>query len=334
MGIFEKYLSVWVFLAIVIGQSLGLVFPQQFQQIAILEYHNINLVIAILIWAMILPMMLQIDFTKIKDLSKNTGGLFLTLSINWLIKPFTMFFFATLFMSYIFSSYIPGELAQAYIAGMILLGVAPCTAMVFVWSHLMKGDSNYTLIQVSVNDLIMLFAFAPIAGFLLQVSDIVVPYETLFTSVLLFIVMPLIASIFIRQFFKKNISNIIQKLKPFSIFSLLLTIVILFGLQSNNIANNFFHMVLIAIPLILQTYLIFYLGYFISKKIRLNKKIAGPACLIGTSNFFELAVAVAITLFGLNSPAALATIVGVLVEVPVMLHLVSIINKKYKPSFK
>ena len=334
MGIFEKYLSVWVFLAIVIGQSLGLVFPQQFQQIAILEYHNINLVIAILIWAMIFPMMLQIDFTKIKDLSKNTGGLFLTLSINWLIKPFTMFFFATLFMSYIFSSYIPAELAQAYIAGMILLGVAPCTAMVFVWSHLMKGDSNYTLIQVSVNDLIMLFAFAPIAGFLLQVSDIVVPYETLFTSVILFIVMPLIASIFIRQFFKKNISNIIQKLKPFSIFSLLLTIVILFGLQSNNIANNFFHMVLIAIPLILQTYLIFYLGYFISKKIRLNKKIAGPACLIGTSNFFELAVAVAITLFGLNSPAALATIVGVLVEVPVMLHLVSIINKKYKPSFK
>lgn len=334
MGIFEKYLSVWVFLAIVIGQSLGLVFPQQFQQIAILEYHNINLVIAILIWAMILPMMLQIDFTKIKDLSRNTGGLFLTLSINWLIKPFTMFFFATLFMSYIFSNYIPADLAQAYIAGMILLGVAPCTAMVFVWSHLMKGDSNYTLIQVSVNDLIMLFAFAPIAGFLLQVSDIVVPYETLFTSVLLFIVMPLIASIFIRQFFKKNISNIIQKLKPFSIFSLLLTIVILFGLQSNNIANNFFHMVLIAIPLILQTYLIFYLGYFISKKIRLNKKIAGPACLIGTSNFFELAVAVAITLFGLNSPAALATIVGVLVEVPVMLHLVSIINKKYKPSFK
>ncbi len=334
MGIFEKYLSVWVFLAIVIGQSLGLVFPQHFQQIAILEYHNINLVIAILIWAMILPMMLQIDFTKIKDLSRNTGGLFLTLSINWLIKPFTMFFFATLFMSYIFSNYIPAELAQAYIAGMILLGVAPCTAMVFVWSHLMKGDSNYTLIQVSVNDLIMLFAFAPIAGFLLQVSDIVVPYETLFTSVLLFIVMPLIASIFIRQFFKKNISNIIQKLKPFSIFSLLLTIVILFGLQSNNIANNFFHMVLIAIPLILQTYLIFYLGYFISKKIRLNKKIAGPACLIGTSNFFELAVAVAITLFGLNSPAALATIVGVLVEVPVMLHLVSIINKKYKPSFK
>lgn len=334
MGIFEKYLSIWVFLAIVIGQSLGLVFPQQFQQISIFEYHNINLVIAILIWAMILPMMLQIDFTKIKDLSKNTGGLFLTLSINWLIKPFTMFFFATLFMSYIFSNYIPADLAQAYIAGMILLGVAPCTAMVFVWSHLMKGDSNYTLIQVSVNDLIMLFAFAPIAGFLLQVSDIVVPYETLFTSVLLFIVMPLIASIFIRQFFKKNISNIIQKLKPFSIFSLLLTIVILFGLQSNNIANNFFHMVLIAIPLILQTYLIFYLGYFISKKIRLNKKIAGPACLIGTSNFFELAVAVAITLFGLNSPAALATIVGVLVEVPVMLHLVSIINKKYKPSFK
>ena len=329
MGIFEKYLSVWVFLAIIVGQLLGIVFPQHFQQIAILEYHNINLVIAILIWAMILPMMLQIDFSRIKDISKNPHGLFLTLSINWLIKPFTMFFFATLFMSYIFSNYIPADLAQSYIAGMILLGVAPCTAMVFVWSHLMKGDSNYTLIQVSVNDLIMLFAFAPIAGFLLQVSDIVVPYETLFTSVLLFIVMPLIASIIIRQFFKKNIGNIIQKLKPFSIFSLLLTIVILFGLQSNNIVNNFFHMVLIAIPLILQTYLIFYLGYFISKKIKLTKSIAGPACLIGTSNFFELAVAVAITLFGLNSPAALATIVGVLVEVPIMLHLVNIVNKKY-----
>lgn len=329
MGIFEKYLSVWVFLAIIVGQLLGIVFPQHFQQIAILEYHNINLVIAILIWAMILPMMLQIDFSRIKDISKNPHGVFLTLSINWLIKPFTMFFFATLFMSYIFSNYIPADLAQSYIAGMILLGVAPCTAMVFVWSHLMKGDSNYTLIQVSVNDLIMLFAFAPIAGFLLQVSDIVVPYETLFTSVLLFIVMPLIASIIIRQFFKKNIGNIIQKLKPFSIFSLLLTIVILFGLQSNNIVNNFFHMVLIAIPLILQTYLIFYLGYFISKKIKLTKSIAGPACLIGTSNFFELAVAVAITLFGLNSPAALATIVGVLVEVPIMLHLVNIVNKKY-----
>lgn len=334
MGIFEKYLSIWIFLAIVIGQLLGLVFPQQFQQIAVLEYQNINLVIAILIWAMILPMMLQIDFTSIKDLTKKPQGLFLTLSLNWLIKPFSMFFIATFFMSYIFSSYIPEEVAQSYIAGMIILGVAPCTAMVFVWSHLMKGDANYTLVQVSVNDLIMLFAFAPIAGFLLQVSDIVVPYKTLFTSIFLFIVMPLFASILIRKYFKKTVSFIIQKLKPISMLSLLLTIVILFGLQSNNIMNNFFHMVLIAIPLILQTYLIFYLGYFISKKIKLTKNIAGPACLIGTSNFFELAVAVAITLFGINSPAALATIVGVLVEVPVMLHLVSIINKKYKPTLK
>ena len=334
MGIFEKYLSAWVFLAIVIGQLLGLVFPQHFQQIAVLEYQNINLVIAILIWAMILPMMLQIDFTSIKSLSKKPQGLFLTLSLNWLIKPFTMFFIATFFMSYIFSSYISEEVAQSYIAGMILLGVAPCTAMVFVWSHLMKGDPNYTLVQVSVNDLIMLFAFAPIAGFLLQVSDIVVPYETLFTSIFLFIVMPLFASILIRKYFKKTVSFIIQKLKPISMLSLLLTIAILFGLQSNNIVNNFFHMVLIAIPLILQTYLVFYLGYFISKKIKLTKNIAGPACLIGTSNFFELAVAVAITLFGINSPAALATIVGVLVEVPVMLHLVSIINKKYKPTLK
>ena len=329
MGIFEKYLSVWVFLAIIVGQLLGIVFPEYFEEIASFEYENINLVIAILIWAMILPMMLNIDFTSIKSLSKKPQGLFLTLILNWLIKPFTMFFIATFFMAYLFSHFIPVDTAQSYIAGMILLGVAPCTAMVFVWSHLMKGDANYTLIQVSVNDLIMLFAFAPIAGFLLQVSNIVVPYETLFTSILLFIVMPLIASILIRQYFKKTISFIIQKLKPISILSLLLTILILFGLQSNNIVNNFFHMILIAIPLILQTYLIFYLGYFISKKIKLTKNIAGPACLIGTSNFFELAVAVAITLFGINSPAALATIVGVLVEVPVMLHLVSIINKKY-----
>ena len=329
MGIFEKYLSVWVLLAIIVGQLLGIVFPQYFEEIASFEYENINLVIAILIWAMILPMMLNIDFTSIKSLSKKPQGLFLTLILNWLIKPFTMFFIATFFMAYLFSHFIPVDTAQSYIAGMILLGVAPCTAMVFVWSHLMKGDANYTLIQVSVNDLIMLFAFAPIAGFLLQVSNIVVPYETLFTSILLFIVMPLIASILIRQYFKKTISFIIQKLKPISILSLLLTILILFGLQSNNIVNNFFHMILIAIPLILQTYLIFYLGYFISKKIKLTKNIAGPACLIGTSNFFELAVAVAITLFGINSPAALATIVGVLVEVPVMLNLVSIINKKY-----
>ena len=329
MGIFEKYLSIWVFLAIIAGQLLGMIFSENFEKIAVLEYQNINLVIAILIWAMILPMMLQIDFTKIKDVSKNPQGLFLTLIINWLIKPFTMFLMASFFMKYVFGTYIPEDTAQSYIAGMILLGVAPCTAMVFVWSYLMKGDANYTLIQVSINDVIMLFAFAPIAGFLLKVSDIVVPYETLFTSVILFIVLPLFVSILIRQVFKKTISTIIQKLKPFSITALLSTILILFGLQSNNIANNFFHMVLIAIPLILQTYLIFYLGYFFSKKIKLTKNIAGPACLIGTSNFFELAVAVAITIFGLNSPAALATIVGVLVEVPVMLHLVDIINKKY-----
>jgi ACR3 family arsenite transporter len=329
VGIFEKYLSVWVFLAIIVGQLLGIVFPEYFEEIASFEYQNINLVIAILIWAMILPMMLQIDFTRIKDISKNPHGLFLTLVINWFIKPFSMFFIATFFMAYLFSHFIPEDTAQSYIAGMILLGVAPCTAMVFVWSHLVKGNANYTLVQVSLNDLIMLFAFAPIAGFLLQVSDIVVPYETLFTSIFLFIVIPLIASVIIRQFFKKNIAHIIRQFKPLSIISLLLTIVILFGLQSNNIVNNIFHMVLIAIPLILQTYLIFYLGYFISKKIKLTKSIAGPACLIGTSNFFELAVAVAITLFGLNSPAALATIVGVLVEVPIMLHLVNIVNKKY-----
>ena len=229
MGIFEKYLSIWVFLAIIAGQLLGMVFSENFEKIAVLEYQNINLVIAILIWAMILPMMLQIDFTKIKDVSKNPQGLFLTLIINWLIKPFTMFLMASFFMKYVFGTYIPEDTAQSYIAGMILLGVAPCTAMVFVWSYLMKGDANYTLIQVSINDVIMLFAFAPIAGFLLKVSDIVVPYETLFTSVILFIVLPLFVSILIRQVFKKTISTIIQKLKPFSITALLSTILILFG---------------------------------------------------------------------------------------------------------
>ncbi|MDA1034079.1 MAG: ACR3 family arsenite efflux transporter [Proteobacteria bacterium] len=330
MGIFERYLTIWVLSALGIGQGLGIVFPHYFSKIATFEYEGINLVIAVLIWAMILPMMLQIDFTKISNFSKNPRGLFLTLAINWLIKPFSMFLIASLFMGYVFSAYIPYETAQSYVAGMILLGVAPCTAMVFVWSYLMKGDANFTLVQVSINDLIMLIAFAPIAGFLLQASDIVVPYKTLFTSVFLFIVLPLILSVGIRHYFRSNIIFIIQKLKPLSIISLLLTILILFGLQSNNILGNFFHMGLIAIPLIIQTYLVFYLGYYISRKIKLTKSIAGPACLIGTSNFFELAVVVAITLFGLNSPAALATIVGVLVEVPVMLHLVNIINKKYK----
>ena len=333
MGIFERYLSVWVFLAILAGQGLGMFFPELFKSISAFEFQNINLVIAFLIWAMILPMMLQIDFTRIKGLPKQPQGLFLTLSINWLIKPFSMFLIATLFMEVIFSTFISPDIAKSYVAGMILLGVAPCTAMVFVWSHLMKGDPNYTLVQVSINDLIMLFAFAPIAGFLLKVSDIVVPYETLFTSVFLFILLPLIISIIFRKLFFNSIAYVIQKLKPLSILALLATIAILFGLQSYNIVNNFYHMVLIAIPLILQTYLIFYLGFYISKKMKITKSIAGPACLIGTSNFFELAVAVAITLFGLNSPAALATIVGVLVEVPVMLHLVNIVNKKYtKPK--
>jgi len=333
MGIFERYLSVWVALAIAAGVALGVVYPPFFEHIAKLEVAHVNIVVAVLIWVMIYPMMVQVDFSTIKEVGKNPQGLMLTIVINWLLKPFTMAALGWLFFEGLFADLVSPETAQQYIAGMILLGVAPCTAMVFVWSQLTKGDANYTLVQVSVNDIIMIFAFAPIAGLLLGVSDIHVPWTTLFLSVLLYVLLPLLAGVITRQRLNKSsrddaaVIALLDKLKPFSIVGLLATVVLLFGFQANTILEQPLDIVLIAIPLIIQTYGIFIIAYVIALKLNLKHKIAAPACLIGTSNFFELAVAVAISLFGLHSGAALATVVGVLVEVPVMLSLVAIVNK-------
>lgn len=331
MGFFERYLSVWVGLCIAIGVGIGYAAPQLFESIAALEYAHVNLVVAVLIWLMIYPMMVQIDFSSIKDVGKKPKGLVLTLVINWLIKPFTMALLGWLFFKIIFADMVDPQTATEYIAGMILLGVAPCTAMVFVWSHLTKGDANYTLVQVSINDLIMVVAFAPLTALLLGVTDITVPWDTLLLSVALYVVFPLIAGFVTRKRIEKRGSDAVNKLvesfKPFSICGLLLTIVILFGLQANTILAQPQDIVLIAVPLLIQTYGIFAIAYVAAKKIKLPHNIAAPACMIGTSNFFELAVAVAISLFGLHSGAALATVVGVLVEVPVMLSLVWFANK-------
>ncbi|MEK9713304.1 MAG: ACR3 family arsenite efflux transporter [Thalassolituus sp.] len=328
MGIFERFLSVWVGLAIIAGIGLGLLLPEQFQVIAGMEVANVNLPIAVLIWLMIYPMMTQVDFTAVRDVTRQPQGLVLTLVINWLIKPFTMALLGWAFFEGIFAGMVEPETAQQYIAGMILLGVAPCTAMVFVWSHLTRGDANYTLLQVSVNDLIMIFAFAPIAAFLLGVSDIEVPWETLLISVVLYVVLPLIAGVVTRKVLgAEGVGRFSERIKPFSIIGLLLTIVILFALQAPRIIERPSDMLLIAIPLLIQTYGIFAITYFIALKMRLRHSVAAPACMIGTSNFFELAVAVAISLFGLHSGAALATVVGVLVEVPVMLSLVAFANR-------
>ncbi len=332
MGIFERYLTLWVGLCILAGVLLGNLFPFAFQFISRLEYAHVNLVVALLIWIMIYPMMIQIDFSAIKDVGKKPKGLILTLVVNWLIKPFTMAALGWLFFKVIFANWVDPLSATEYIAGMILLGVAPCTAMVFVWSQLTKGDPNYTLVQVSVNDIIMIFAFAPIAAFLLGISDITVPWETLLLSVVLYVLLPLIAGAFTRNRLETNgnghhIDSFVQLLKPWSVVGLLATVVLLFGFQAEKIISHPLIILLIAIPLLIQTYGIFAIAYFGAKMLKLPHKIAAPACLIGTSNFFELAVAVAISLFGLNSGAALATVVGVLVEVPVMLSLVSVINR-------
>ena len=336
MGFFERYLSVWVGLCIVAGVGLGYAMPGVFASIAALEYAHVNLVVAVLIWLMIYPMMVQIDFGSIKDVGKKPKGLVLTLVVNWLIKPFTMALLGWLFFKGIFADWVDPQTATEYIAGMILLGVAPCTAMVFVWSHLTKGDANYTLVQVSINDLIMVVAFAPLTAMLLGVTDITVPWDTLLLSVALYVVLPLVAGYFTRRHLENKGNNaqgngavdaLVSKFKPFSVVGLLLTIVILFGLQAETILSQPQDIVLIAIPLLIQTYGIFAIAYFAAKRMKLPHNVAAPACMIGTSNFFELAVAVAISLFGLHSGAALATVVGVLVEVPVMLSLVWFANK-------
>jgi ACR3 family arsenite transporter len=332
MGIFERYLSVWVGLCILAGLVLGTSFPGLFEAIAGLEVAHVNIPVAVFIWVMIYPMMVQVDFSAIKDVGKKPTGIILTVVINWLIKPFTMAALGWLFFKVIFVDLVDPQTASEYIAGMILLGVAPCTAMVFVWSQLTKGDPNYTLVQVSINDIIMVFAFAPIAAFLLGISDITVPWETLLLSVLLYVVIPLIAGVLTRRALDKadnheRLNNFLSRVKPISVTGLLATVVLLFGFQAPTIIANPLAIVLIAIPLLIQTYVIFAIAYGSAKALKLPHNVAAPACLIGTSNFFELAVAVAISLFGLQSGAALATVVGVLVEVPVMLTLVAIANR-------
>ena len=332
LGFFERYLSLWVGLCIAAGVGLGIAVPSVFQTVAELEYAQVNLVVAVFIWIMIYPMMVNVDFASIKDVGRKPKGLCITLVINWLIKPFTMAALGVLFFEHAFAGLVAPETAKEYIAGMILLGVAPCTAMVFVWSQLVRGDANYTLVQVSINDIIMIFAFAPLAAFLLGVTDVVVPWETLLLSVVLYVVTPLAAGYITRRKLDKNHDNeriqlFTAKIKPFSIMGLLATVVLLFGFQAQTIIDKPMVIVLIAIPLLIQSYGIFFVAYGWTYLWRVPFTTAAPAALIGTSNFFELAVAVAISLFGLHSGAALATVVGVLVEVPVMLSLVAFANK-------
>jgi len=333
MGLFERYLSVWVGLCIILGVVIGLVFPGIFQLVATLEYANVNLVVAVFIWVMIYPMMVNVDFASLKNVGKKPKGLCITLVVNWLIKPFTMAALGVLFFEYLFVELVDPQTAKQYIAGMILLGVAPCTAMVFVWSQLVRGDANYTLVQVSINDIIMVFAFAPITAFLLGVTNIIVPWETLMLSVILYVIIPLVAGYITRKVLLRisasedRITQFSNHIKPYSMIGLLATVALLFGFQAQTIVEQPLVIALIAIPLLLQTYGIFFLAYGWGYLWRVPFNTAAPAALISTSNFFELAVAVAISLFGLHSGAALATVVGVLVEVPVMLSLVAFANR-------
>lgn len=330
ISFFNCYLTVWVFLCMAAGVLLGKAAPSVTAFLGNMTIAGISIPIAILIWVMIYPMMIQIDWAAVKDVRKKPQGLMLTLVVNWLIKPFTMAALGVLFFEYLFAPWVDPASASEYIAGMILLGVAPCTAMVFVWSQLVKGDANYTLVQVSINDLVMVVAFAPIAAFLLGVTNVSVPWETLLLSTLLYVVLPLTAGVVTRSWLQRRssqaVSQWVSALKPWSIVGLIATVVLLFGFQAQTIINKPLVIGLIAIPLVLQTYGIFFLSWWMARLIKLPHTIAGPACLIGTSNFFELAVAVAISLFGLHSGAALATVVGVLVEVPVMLSLVAMVN--------
>lgn len=333
LNLFERYLSVWVTLCIVLGVFLSLFFGKDIQAISSLEVANINIPISILIWAMIFPMMLQIDFTSLKKVSKHSKGLWITLVMNWLVKPFTMAFFAWLFFEHIFSNYFSQEEIHQYYAGLVFLGAAPCTAMVFIWSYLTKGNPNYTLVQVSLNDLILLFAYVPIVEYLLGLSNIKIPSETLVLSVLIFIVIPLIAGIIVNRYVvkKKGLNylnkHLLPKLKPFSTAALLCTLVLIFSFQGDKITSKPLHILIIAIPLVIQTYFIFFLSWSLAKKMKLPHSITSPSAMIGASNFFELAVAIAISIFGVNSGAVLASVVGVLVEVPVMLSLVRLSNK-------
>jgi arsenite transporter len=334
IAFFERYLTLWVGLCIGGGVLIGYLAGDSMEFLSKMEIYQVNIPIAILIWMMIYPMMLQIDFTSLKKIGKKPKGIVLTVIINWLIKPFTMAFFAWLFFSNLYSAFISPELAGEYIAGAILLGAAPCTAMVFVWSYLTDGDPNYTLMQVSVNDLIILVAFVPIVGLLLGITDVVVPYDTLILSIVIYVVVPLVAGVLTSRALIGSkgpewfTGEFLPKLKPVSVIALLLTLVLLFAFQGNNILDNPLIIVFIAVPLIIQTYFIFFIAWFAGKKLNLTHAVCAPAAMIGASNFFELSVAVSIALFGLGSPAALVCVVGVLVEVPVMLSLVAFANKR------
>lgn len=336
IGFFERYLTLWVALCIIAGIAVGQWLPAIPQTLSQFEYANVSIPVAILIWLMIYPMMLKVDFQSVKNVGKRPKGIIVTCVTNWLIKPFTMFGIAYLFFYVIFKIFIPEDLAKEYLAGAVLLGAAPCTAMVFVWSHLTKGDAAYTLVQVAVNDLIILVAFAPIVALLLGVGGVTIPWDTLFLSVLLFVVIPLSAGVITRTWVirQKGIEYFnhvfIRKFDNYTVGGLLLTLIILFSFQGETILNNPLHILLIAVPLVLQTFLIFFVAYGWAKWWKLPHNVAAPAGMIGASNFFELAVAVAISLFGLQSGAALATVVGVLVEVPVMLMLVRIANNTQK----
>lgn len=332
MGSFERYLSLWVFLCIIVGIVLAGLLPGLFGFLASLEYASVNLVVAVLIWAMVYPMMVAVDLRALKGVGQRPKGLVITVVVNWLIKPFTMAALGVVFFQVVFADLIDPADAGQYIAGLILLGAAPCTAMVFVWSQLAKGDPNYTLVQVSLNDVIMVFAFAPIVALLLGVTDLSVPWETLVLSVVLYVVLPLLAGIITRTRLMARggetaVTAFTTRVKPASVLGLLMTVVLLFGFQGNVITGNPFLIVLLATPILIQSYGIFAIAYFWAWRWRVPHNVAAPCALIGTSNFFELAVAVAIGLFGLNSGAALVTVVGVLVEVPVMLSLVWFANR-------
>ncbi len=332
IGFFERYLTLWVLLCMGLGVAIGVYLPQVPHFLAKFEYANVSIPVAILIWLMIYPMMLKVDFHSIKEVGQNPKGLIITWVTNWLIKPFTMYLIALFFFFVLYKAILPQETARQYLAGAVLLGAAPCTAMVFVWSHLTKGNPAYTLVQVATNDLIILAAFVPIVGLLLGISGITIPWMTLFLSVVLFVVIPLGAGWFSRilitkkqglQYFEEAF---IPKFSNVTITGLLLTLIIIFSFQGRTIVENPLHILLIAIPLILQTFLIFFIAYLWAKAWKLPHDVAAPAGMIGASNFFELAVAVAISIFGLQSGATIATVVGVLVEVPVMLTLVRIAN--------
>ncbi len=340
IGFFEKYLTVWVILCMAVGILIGQFLPGIPAFLGQFEYANVSVPIAILIWVMIYPMMMKVDFQSIKNVGKSPKGLYVTWVVNWLIKPFTMYGIAAFFLYFVFRAIIPADLAKDYLAGAVLLGAAPCTAMVFVWSHLTKGNAAYTVVQVATNDLIILVAFTPIVAFLLGVTGFTIPWMTLILSVVLFVVIPLTAGILTRIWMVKNkgeeyFSNtFLPKFNNITIIGLLLTLIIIFSFQGDVILQNPLHILLIAIPLVIQTFLIFFIAYFVCKSMKLSHDVAAPAGMIGASNFFELAVAVAIALFGPTSPVALATIVGVLVEVPIMLILVKIANntKQWFPA--